>query len=79
MTNETCIALEGVEPIFVPHMIRGAMACRYARQVHDMAYEDAVKAAEATWGTEWESDPAPRTFEAAIEAVDSDLEYWRDD
>ena len=73
-----CAPIEGVEPIFVPHMIKGAMACRYARAAR-MSMDEAFTFAVATWETEWPSDPEPRTFEAAMEAVDGDLEYWNEE
>jgi hypothetical protein len=78
VSEPTCAPIEGVDPIFVSHMIRGAMACRYARAA-SLAFEDAVAAAQATWETEWPDDPEPRTFETANEAVDADLEYWGED
>lgn len=71
-----CVVIDGVEPIFVEQMILGAMALRYARQT-GLSYEDAVHAARATWESDWEGE-GPRTFEQAIEAVDSDLEHWDD-
>lgn len=74
----TCDPIDGVDPTFIPIMLRGAMACRYIRQT-GIAYADAVAAAIATWDTEWPSDPEPRTFDHAIEAVDSDLEHWEAD
>lgn len=68
--------IEGVAPVFVESMIRQRMAQRYRRFVPDLTDEEARNSATATWETDWETDPAPRTFEAADEAVDSDLEYW---
>jgi hypothetical protein len=35
-----------------------------------------MDAAKATWDTDWDDDPKPRTIEAGIEAADSDLAYW---
>lgn len=79
MTDEyPCVSVKDVDPIFVPHMIRGAMALRYMRAVPDLTHDEAAAAAIATWGADWESDPRPRSFESAIEAVDSDLQYWND-
>lgn len=77
-TEPTCAPIEGVDPLFVPYMLRGAMACRYARAAQ-LAYEDGLEAAIATWSTKWETDPEPRTFDHAMEAVDSDLEHWDED
>lgn len=75
MSDYPCAPIEGVDPVFVPYMLRGAMALRYARCT-DMDYDDAVECAVATWDTDWETDPSPRTLANAVEAVDSDLEHW---
>lgn len=74
----TCAPIDGVDPIFVPHMLKGAMACRYARAAN-IPFDEAVNAANATWETDWETDPEPRTFDHANEAVDFDLAYWEED
>jgi hypothetical protein len=67
--------MEGVAPIFVRQMLLQAMAAEYAKatctDIHEM-----MDAARATWDTDWETDPAPRTIAAAIEAAQSDLEHW---
>jgi hypothetical protein len=78
MTEPVCAPIKGVDQIFVPHLLKGAMACRYARAA-SLDYADALDAAVATWETEWETDPEPRTFENANEAVDADLVYWGED
>jgi len=72
------VEMPGVLPIFVRSMIIGAMAVRYVRAAA-LEYAEGLNAAMATWGTEWDADPAPRSFEAAFEAVDSDLEHWDGD
>jgi hypothetical protein len=41
--------------------------------------DDGMEAARATWDTEWDNDPAPRTIEAGIEAVNQDLQYWNEE
>lgn len=70
------VEVADVDPLFVRHMMLGAMAIHYRRYVTDLPYEDAIASARATWETDWPNDPEPRTFEQAIEAVDSDLEHW---
>lgn len=65
-----------VDPrIFRAQLIQ-TMALRYMRAVPDLSLDEAMESAVATWETDWDDDPAPRTMTAAIEAVDSDLEYW---
>lgn len=73
-----CAPIDGVEPIFVAAMIRQSMALRYMKAA-GLTLEEATASATATWETEWESDPRPRTIELAAEAVESDLEYWGED
>ena len=68
-----------VEPIFVRQMMLGAMALTYRSAVPDLTMEEAHDAARATWDTEWPTDPQPRTFDDAVEAVRCDLEYWKED
>lgn len=70
--------LENVAPTFVRAMIIQAMAVQYARSVPGLTLDEAFDAARATWKTEWSSDPAPRTFEAAREVVSDDLECWEE-
>jgi len=74
-----CAPIEGVNFVFVPHMIKGAMAIRFVRRVPGLTLDQGMDAAVATWETEWSSDPAPRTLARAIEEVDSELEHWGDD
>lgn len=69
------VEMAEVEPVFVRQMILGAMAIRYMRAAA-LDQNEGFNAARATWNVEWETDPAPRTFEQAIEQVDGDLEYW---
>lgn len=78
MSEYPCAPIEGVAPIFVPHMLKGAMALRYMRFAN-CTYEEGVMHAIATWDTDWESDPEPRTFDLAKQAVDDDLECWEGD
>lgn len=72
-------APDGVEPIIFRAQIIQAMMLRYGRGVPDLTDEEARDAAMATWDTDWESDPAPRTIEASIEEVDADLSCWDED
>jgi hypothetical protein len=67
--------MEGVATIFVRQLLLQAMAAEYARATGD-SIEELMPAARATWDTDWETDPAPRTIKAAIEAAQSDLEHW---
>lgn len=63
-------------------MIKQTMALTYFNATKgspepiDMDF--AMEAALATWDTEWDNDPAPRTIEAGIEAVNQDLQYWNE-
>lgn len=75
LDNYPVIDMEGVEPIFVRAMMIGNMAARYSRAA-SLTISESYPHAVATWNTDWPADPAPRTFEAAMEAVDSDLDYW---
>lgn len=76
MAEPTIAPIEGVAPNIAEAWLRQTMATRYQRRVPDLTDEEARTHATATWESEWETDPRPRTLEAAIEAVDSDLEYW---
>lgn len=67
--------MEGVEPIFARQMMLQAMAAEYAKATGE-SLEDMMSAARATWDTEWEADPAPRTIGAAISEAHADLECW---
>jgi hypothetical protein len=68
-----------VDPIFYRAQMLQTMAMTYKRAVKDLSDEDATASALATWETEWDDDPAPRTMDAAIQAVVADLDYWGDD
>lgn len=72
-------APEGISPVIFRAQILQNMALRYQQAVSGLDQEEARDAAMATWETDWETDPKPRTLEAANEAVDSDLEHWGDD
>lgn len=67
--------MNGVATIFVRQILLQAMAYEYAKATGD-SIEDMMPAARATWNTEWDSDPEPRTIEHAIEAARSDLQHW---
>lgn len=74
-----CAPIPGVEPIFWPHMLKAAMATRFCRACGpEMTFEQGMDAAVATWETDWDSDPAPRSFEHAMDAADSEMEHWHD-
>lgn len=73
-----CAPIEGVGGRFVPVLLRSSMAARYCAAVPDLTLDQGMDAALATWDTDWDSDPAPRTIEAAIITVDGDLECWGD-
>jgi hypothetical protein len=55
------------------------MGLRYKKVASYLSDEEAHEAAMATWGTDWSTDPAPRTLDAAYEEVDGDLECWGED
>jgi hypothetical protein len=78
-TDHPTQELPGVLPVFVREQMLQQMANRYKIAVADLTDEEARDAAIATWETEWPDDPAPRTFEAAKEAVDDDLSCWDED
>jgi hypothetical protein len=78
MGEYLCAPIEGVDPVFVPHMILGAMAVRYMKAVPGLSIDEAYDAAKATWDTDWETE-GPRTFAMAEEEVDSDLQHWDED
>lgn len=67
------------EPIYRA-MILQNMALRYFEHMkgspEDFTMGEAFEAAQATWDTQWPDDPAPRTMEAALDVVSSDLAYW---
>lgn len=67
--------MDGVAPVFVRQLLLQAMAAEYAKATGD-SLEDMMDAARATWDTEWETDPAPRTIDNAVAAALSDLECW---
>ena len=69
-----------VDPAIFRAQIIHAMATRYMSHMKDVeppfTMEEAHDAAMGTWATDWDDDPAPRTLEAAISEVESDLAYW---
>lgn len=66
----------GVDPIIFRSQIIQCMAARYQQAAPDLTNEEAHDAAMATWGTDWDIDPEPRTIEASYPEVDADLSYW---
>lgn len=65
-----------VDPIIFRSQIIQAMAERYQQAVPDLSNEQAHDAAMSTWGTDWDTDPEPRSIEASYPEVDADLSYW---
>lgn len=78
MIEYKCAPIDGVDDAFVPALLKQHMALRYKKAVPDMDFDEAMEAALATWDTEWESDPSPRDYGSASDAVDSDLQHWGD-
>lgn len=76
-TEAEIAAIHGVNRLLWMPMLLHAMAGRYCQQAQ-LCPSEGMDAAVATWGTEWEDDPAPRTMQMALDAVDSDLQHWRD-
>lgn len=70
-----CAPIEGVAPFLIESVLRQTMALRFM-QATDCTMDEAVMLATASWETDWESDPSPRTIEHAKQAVDAALEYW---
>lgn len=74
---------EGIAPVIYRAMIIQNMALRYLKAMQGSAepftLDHAFEAAKATWETDWDTDPAPRTMEAAMQEVDNDLAYWNED
>ena len=71
-------APENVDPVIFRAQIIQAMAAHYQKRTGIHA-DDAMAAAIATWETDWDADPAPRTIGQAFDEVDADLEHWGDD
>ena len=73
----------GVDPVIFRSQILQSMALQYfeAMGSNDAKFSmaEAFEAAAATWETEWDDDPAPRTLESARDAVSADLEYWNEE
>lgn len=76
-------APDGVAPIIYRAQIIQTMALQYLKAMagspEDFDLSNAMEAAMATWETDWDDDPAPRTLEAGIEAANADLVYWAED
>jgi len=82
-TDYPLAAPGGLHPAIYRAQIIQAMALEYLKAMtfgsdEEFSLGQAMEAATATWGTEWDSDPQPRTIEFGIEAAQSDLEYWRE-
>ena len=69
-------APDGVDPVIFRAQILQLMAHRYKGAYPTLTDVEARDAAMATWETDWSTDPAPRTIEAAYDEVDGDLSYW---
>lgn len=76
-------APDDIDPIIFRAMLIQAMAFEYFNAMQsspdDFGLDEAFEAAHATWATDWDDDPVPRTLEAALEAVRGDLPYWAED
>jgi len=72
-------APDGVAPVIFRAMLIQHMALRYMQSVPGLSLDEGMESAIATWGTDWDSDPAPRDYDDAADAVDSDLEHWEGD
>ncbi|MGE8135691.1 hypothetical protein ACQKO5_18960 [Novosphingobium subterraneum] len=75
---------ENVHPVIYRAQIIQTMALEYLKAMtfgseEDFTLDEGFEAAKATWDTEWDSDPAPRTLELGIAAARADLEHWVDD
>lgn len=72
-----------IDPEIYRAQIIQTMAILYMNHMRDaqppFTMEEAMDAAKATWGTDWDDDPSPRTIEAGIEAADGDLAYWNEE
>ena len=69
-----------IAPIIFRAMILQQMAMQYFNYMRgsdeEFTMSDAFNAAHATWETDWDTDPSPRTLEAARDEVRNDLAYW---
>jgi hypothetical protein len=65
-----------VDPIIYRSQIIQAMAARYQQAAPELSNEEAHDSAMSTWGTDWDTDPEPRSIEASYPEVDADLSYW---
>ncbi len=80
MSDYPVAAPDDIAPPIFRVMLIQSMALEYfkAMQPSDFTLDNAMEAALATWETEWDEHPAPRTMEAALNEVRSDLEHWTD-
>ena len=69
-----------MERVIEDALIIQTMALEYFKAMQggddEFTLDEAFEAALATWGTEWDGDPEPRTLDRGIEAVHQDLVYW---
>ena len=76
---------ENVHPIIYRAQIIQTMGLEYFKAMvlgsaeNNFTLDHGMEAAKATWETEWDSDPQPRTIELGIQAARADLEHWVDD
>jgi len=66
----------GIDHLTYRALIVQAMSGLYLSAVPDLGEDGALDAAIATWDTDWDCDPEPRTIAHGIEAASSDLEHW---
>lgn len=76
-------AEEGIAPVIYRAMLIQNMALRYFNYMkgspEPYTLDNGFEAARATWDTDWDADPAPRTMDAAMQEVDNELAYWGED
>jgi len=76
-------APDGVAPAIFKAMILQTMAITYVNAMkgadEPFGLDEGFDAAHATWDTEWDNDPEPRTIGAGIYEVEQDLQYWNED
>lgn len=76
-------APDDIAPVIYRAMIIQAMAMEYMKAMRSspepFEMSNAFEAAQATWETEWDDDPAPRTIEAGLQEAQNDLDYWYED
>lgn len=73
--NYPLAKVKGVPDCLVRQTMLQAMAHVYAVATKCSMHE-MMDAARATWDTEWDTDPSPRTIKGAVAAAESDLQHW---